>query len=112
MDAAILNAGLELAMAWGPEWLQPIPDRLSRSFPDLGRADLDAYDQVCREAMRAGHDAVLAHWNAAKGDQGQAFATFAAALRDRYPWVSDAGLSRLFSQGCYYAWRNAGLVGL
>jgi hypothetical protein len=106
MDADILNAGLDLAMAWGQHWLQPIQGRLAQAFPALDTAQLDAYDRACREAMRFGHGQVPVRWAEAAGDEAAAERAFAAAMRARYPWVSADNLGRLFSQGCYYAWKN------
>ncbi len=41
-----------------------------------------------------------------RGDKAVAFAAFTKDLRESYPWISDANLSRLFSQSCYYAWKD------
>ena len=40
-DPAVLNAGLELAMAWGEDWLEPIVRRLAERYPELLRQQLD-----------------------------------------------------------------------
>lgn len=106
VDPEILDAGLELAMEWGPNWLAAIQPRLAERYPHLGAAELDAYDAVCRAAMRWGHAQVPEQWQAAKGDQAEASRRFEAAARARYPWISEKTLSHLFSQGCYYAWKN------
>jgi hypothetical protein len=109
MDAAVLNAGLKLAMAFGEYWLQPIQSRLAGTFPELSRAELDEYDSLCREAMNFGHAQVPSSWRSAGGSQREAFRLFREIVLRRYGWVSDDNLSHLFAQGCYYAWKDGDL---
>ena len=45
----ILNYGLDFAMQWGENWMQPIQERLSTKFPDLSSEDLDKYNDICHE---------------------------------------------------------------
>jgi hypothetical protein len=59
MDENILNAGLDFAMAFGEDWLQPIQTRLAAHFPSLSRAELDTYNATCREAMFFAHEQVV-----------------------------------------------------
>jgi hypothetical protein len=106
----ILNAGLDLSMAWGPDWLQPIQSRLAALYPALGEAELDAYEAACREAMSWGHAQVPDAWHAAGHDQAEANRLFEQAARERYPWISDKNVSHLFSQGTYYAWKNGDIA--
>jgi hypothetical protein len=109
LDPAILNLGLGLSMAFGPDWLKPIQSRLAALHPELSPAELDAYESACRAAMDLGHAQVPAHWNAAAGDQAAAFRLFERAVLERHPWISEKNLSHLFSQGCYYAWKDGGM---
>ncbi len=108
-DPEILNVGVDLAMEWGPNWLADIQPRLVERHPELGAEALDAYDAACRAAMRWGHAQVPVHWQAAGGDQAEASRRFDEAVRARYPWISEKNLSHLFSQGCYYAWKDGDL---
>jgi hypothetical protein len=108
-DPEILNTGLDLAMEWGPNWLAAIQARLAERHPGLNAAELDAYDAACRTAMRWGHAQVAEHWQAANRDGDEASRRFEAAVREQYPWMSEKNLSHLFSQGCYYAWKDGGL---
>lgn len=106
MDERILNAGLHLAMEFGENWLCPIQERLAGKFPELSRDGLNKYERMCREVMTFGHEQVPARWREARGNEAEALRLFKMAMRDRYPWVTDENLSHLFSQGCYYAWKN------
>lgn len=96
-------------MEWGPNWLKPIQERLAVKYPHLNVEELDAYQAVCRSAMNFGHEQVPEHWHAAGGDQAEAERRSQQAVLARYPWVSPANLSHLFSQGCYYAWKDGAI---
>lgn len=109
MDARILNAGLQLAMAWGAAWLQPIQARLHAQFPRLTPAELDSYDETCRAAMAFGHEQVLVTLEAAQRDEAEALRLFNQTLHEKYPWIDDDNRTRLYSQGCYYAWKDGAL---
>ena len=102
----MLNEGLDMAMAFGSDWLRPIQERLSKKYPRLSHAELDEYDRVCREAMNFAHTQLIACWREAGSKQKQAFEFFCRDVQAPYPWASDANLSRLFSQGCYYAYKD------
>ena len=106
MDTAVLNKGLDFAMEFGANWLRPIQDRLAAQFPQLSQGELDEYDRVCREAMNFGHTQLVSCWREAHSEQRQALEFFRRDVVGRYPWVSEANLSRLFSQGCYYAFKD------
>lgn len=100
-------------MEWGEHWLAPIHERLAAAHPTLSAAQVDAYDEVCRAVMRAGHDAVADALDAAWSERGwtrledidttKVRPAFAARMRELAPWASDENLGRLFSQGMYYA---------
>lgn len=106
MDTALLNEGLAMAMEFGTNWLQPIQKRLAKKYPQLSQAELDEYDRVCREAMNFGHTQLGACWREADSEQRQAVQFFRRDVLARYPWISDANLSHLFSQACYYAHKD------
>ena len=99
-DPAVLNDGLHLAMAWGDDWLRPIQARLAQQHPTLAAGELDRCDAVCREAMRFGHAQVLP---LAPLGESERIAAWKEQLLARYPWINEANLSRLYSQGMYYA---------
>src|SRR5690349_17238886 len=103
----ILNVGLRLAMEFGEHWLQPIQPRLSKRYPDLSTDELEEYNRICQGAMRLGHDYI---YKFAEENRTEPSADdFKTAISSRYPWVNRANLSRLRSQGHYYAWKD-GLI--
>ena len=109
MDPAILNRGMELAMEFGKNWLQPIQDRLGRKHRSLSRTDLDECERVCREALNFGVEQVKVQMRAAAGKEKEAARLFGEVMTTRYPWIAKKTLSHLFSQGCYYAWKDGEL---
>ena len=99
MDTAILNTAMMLAMEWGPDLMKPTQDRLRKRFPKLSDQALNDYDATARAAMNFGHAYMYDHPSSSSEQ-------LATAIRVRFPWVSDENLSRVYSQGCYYAWKD------
>ena len=106
MESTALNLGLDFAMEFGENWMRPIQERLSKKHPELSQPELDQHDLVCRQAMNFGHNQLVTCWREAQGRQSEAFQLFKKELQARYTWISDENLSRLFSQSCYYAYKD------
>src|SRR4051812_11279273 len=106
MDAEVLNTGLDMAMAFGEFWLKPIQDRLHKRYPHLSEAELEDYNEQCQKAMKFGHSELPDCWRGAGSKQEAAFQLFRERVLFLYPWVSAANLQHLFSQGCYYAFKD------
>jgi hypothetical protein len=98
---ALLNEGLHLAMEWGEDWLAPIQKRLAARHPALSKDELDEVNAICQDAMRFGHGVVYDLFS--KSGMETMPEDFEPAMIARYPWVNSKNLSRLFSQGMYYA---------
>lgn len=105
LDADVLNEGLELAMEFGPRWLQPIQPRLAVRHPHLSAEELDAYDAACRAALDFGHRQAYELLTVG-GDDRIVQLRFKEAMRRHHPWISPGNLAHLFSQGRYYAWKD------
>ncbi|HEU5292406.1 MAG TPA: hypothetical protein VFU05_17285 [Cyclobacteriaceae bacterium] len=110
----ILNTGLAFALEFGTNWLQPIQSRLSEKYPDLKTKELNNYDKICRAAMKAGHEYVYKMLETAarereKPDQQILADELQSFLHQKYPWVDENNIKSIFSQGCYYAYKD-GLV--
>ena len=105
---AILNKGLHLAMEWGEHWLKPIQARLGSKYPTLAPAELDELNALCQAAMRFGHSTV--YDMASVSGKDTKYEDFEPVMTQRYPWVDSRNLSRLFSQGMYYAWKDMGFA--
>jgi hypothetical protein len=104
MNPDILNDGLDLAMAWGEDWLKPIQPRLAKLHPELSAEELEAYNTVCQEAMLFGCEKAKQYTAIAMAEEHtKNLELFSSQIRQRYPWANDDNLSCLFSQGIYYA---------
>lgn len=103
---AILNAGLLLALEWGESFGKPIHERLAARYRELTPEQLDELDRICRAAKDFGigtFERMAMQSGRVDGvDQG----AFVREVRERYPWIDDAGLARIRQQGQYYAWRD------
>lgn len=102
-DTEVLNCGLALATTFGENWLQPIQKRLSARYPALSASQLNECDVTCRNAMKFAHALVPTVVATLDTLDQRAYAQFRDRLTERYPWVSEDNIERLFSQGCYYA---------
>ena len=110
-DEKILNKGLEFALEFGVNWLQPIQERLSKQFPYLKTTDLNNYDKICRAAMKAGHAYIYKMLGSAaekkkKIKQSDLAIDLKSFLHNTYPWIDDSNLKSIYSQGCYYAYKD------
>jgi hypothetical protein len=113
-EEKILNGGLEFALEFGPNWLQPIQSRLSKKFPDLQTDELDKYGTICRTAMKDGHDFIYKTLETAADEKRKikekdVSDKLKLFLHAKYPWIDSENLKRILSQGYYYAWKD-GLV--
>ena len=90
VDTTIQNKALDLAMEWGVDWLKPTQPRLKVLFPSLSEAELNEYDITAQAVMRFGFGFVYDHPNCE-------LVQCAAAVRARFPWVSDENMTRMHS---------------
>lgn len=97
----ILNEGLYLVMEFGKNWLQSIQERLGKRYPKLNTSKLDQYNRICQSAMKLGHDSMfkLAEKNGFEANIKE----LTKIVREKYPWVTDKNISKLYSQGMYYS---------
>jgi hypothetical protein len=99
----ILNVALNMSLEWGENHRKPINARLLARFPMLSEAEVESYNQVCREIQSYAFDQIEAayvkriSWPEAHQN-----------VMSRYPGLSEERYGRLNSQGHYYAWRNNG----
>lgn len=111
LKAEILNDGLDMSMAFGPDWLKPIQERLGKKYPEITEEKLDEYNQICSKARDDGNDFIYRtlekmaelKQTITSADLEYQLKTF---MTTKYLWISKENLNRLFSQGCYYAWKD------
>ena len=107
----ILNQGLSLAIGFGNNWLQSINDRFKTKYPFLSDVEIIEYNDVCQNVTRQGHELIydsldkLLNSNNTIGNS-QLKKQFDIYMKSNFDWVSNNNLRRLYSQGCYYAWKG------
>ncbi len=101
MREIVLNDGLDLAMAFGTNWLMPIQARLAKKHPLLSESELDEYNKICQEAMKFGHQKSSKVFGVK--DPKTRMSNFWEQYNNKYPWVNEENVLRLYSQGMYYS---------
>lgn len=107
----ILNTGLALAMAFGTDWLKPINKRLIEKYSFLSPYESERYNSICQMAMSAGHKYIYARLDKLAILESTITATalkdeLATHLKSKFNWINDTNLDKLYSQGCYYAYKD------
>ncbi len=90
-----------MAMEFGEHWLEPIQSRLAEKFPDRSSAELDEYNAICKSIMESSNKLVSSLIQ--KEGEETKYKKWKATILRSYPWINKKNLSRLFSQGMYYA---------
>ena len=106
-----LNLSVDLALAWGTDWLQPIQSRLAAKNSALSTAELDEYNELSQGVLKTGFKLIT---DILEGvyDKRETIkekdlrAAFIADMRGRFPWMNEVNLKKILSQGLYYAWKN------
>ena len=104
-DEKILNKGLDLAMEWGENRLQPIQEHLKKLLKIFQQKQLDEYNRICRSVMDEGQKMVY-EMAEKTGCNGVRIDEWKVKMLQSYPWINDDNISHLYSQGMYYAWKD------
>ena len=100
----ILNDGLELSMEFGENWLTDTDTRLSDKYPELSQSDLRKADKLFRKITKNANNFVsknpIKKYGKVTFIDSSDFKTY---LLNKYSWINEENLSRLYSQSCYYA---------
>jgi len=105
LDQAILNVGLSLSLEFGPNWLRPIQHRLKAKIPTLEADQLNLYDSACRGVRDHCQDNVY-NFLERVGTKHAKIEDWKQWVKTTYPWINEANISHLYSQGCYYAMKD------
>jgi len=104
LNKEILNEGLGLSMEFGENWLMDIDNRLHEKYPKLTETELKNCDQLCRKINKYAHSFFCNnHITDEKGITFIHFSKFEDFMKLKYNWIHNDNLSKLYSQGCYYA---------
>ncbi len=105
-EEALLNYALHLAQEWGNDWMQPIQQRLGKSYPNLSDRELNRLNDLAQNAMRYSYN--LAYELYEKTEGGDIGKEWRVACLSKFPWIDDKNLKHLHSTGRYYAMRDLG----
>ncbi len=111
IDADIFNIALKMASEFGEDFLQPIQARLAILFPDMMNEQLDLYNKKSGKARDEAYKFVYHQMSdlAAKSEtisKSWSFAQFEVHMKAKYPLINEENLSHLYSQGCYFAYKD------
>ena len=109
ISETILNRALSLAMEFGENWLMPVQERLIGEYPHIESPMADQIDLLCKEVMSTCNSATgkeLKGRNETKIEIREVNYRIRRILREKYIWISEENLNRLFSQACYYAYKD------
>jgi hypothetical protein len=99
--AEALNQALAFSLEWGENFEKPILLRMQRAWPELSINEIETLEKEAQHlksaAWKAYEDTFQQHINDTEAAQ---------RLRAIFPDISAENLSRLASQGMYYAWRG------
>lgn len=114
LTGATLNLSLDLALAWGSNWAQPIQSRLAAKVDTLSSSDLNEYNNSSQEVLNVGFQFISSRLegvcDARETIKEKVLKTvFVEYMVSRYPWINEENLKKIFSQALYYAWKD-GLV--
>jgi hypothetical protein len=106
--------GLQMALEFGPNLNQPVNNRLKLKFPDISDKDLDQINQLCYLVRDKSHHFIYSTLaKVANKKQTIPASELEMGLKQyldsKYLWINAENLGRLYSQGCYYAWKD-GLI--
>lgn len=111
IDEIIFNKGVQLASEFGENWLNPIQDQLMLEFAFLSRDHVDFYNKICIKARDEAYKFVFNQMSDLAGrketiSKTQSFALFEIHMQLKYPMLNEENLKKLYSQGCYYCWKD------
>ncbi len=102
MENEILNTGLSLALEFGPDWLKPIQERLTKRYPNLSAKELDDCEALCRKVRENSNQHFLTLLKKTP-DENVLRDSHRSYLLENYPWIGEKNLGSLVSQAFYYA---------
>ena len=104
LNNEISNNGLELSMEFGENWLKEINSKLLNEYSDLSEKELNNYNRLCKTVNKTGNDFIRK--NPVKTNGKIEFIDikkFEKFILEKYSWINDKNINKLYSQSCYYA---------
>ena len=107
----ILNRGLKYSMEFGENFLQPIHNRLENKYSHLNKSQLEFYSKTCQQVRYDGNQFVyytLERLNVQRQNisEKKLRDDFHDFIKNKYSWTTPQNINSLFSQSCYFAWKD------
>ena len=102
----ILNLSLNLALEWGENWLAPIQERLIKEIPTLTLNETNDLNLLAKTVRQDINSFIYKTLDAKGVETEQLKEILSEYVKEKYSWIDQENFSRLFSQGCYYAWKD------
>ena len=107
----ISNLSVDLALAWGQDWLKPIQSRLAAKVDSLSSSDLDEYNDLSQEVLKVGFGFISTTLEdvcdrRATIKETDLKSALINEMSSKFPWLSNDNLKRILSQGLYYSWKD------
>lgn len=99
----VFNVALALSLEWGENFHQPIGSRLRAAYPEITEEQTEMLHHWCREVERYSFELIEKGYQRSNGQNG---GTAIEEVKRAYPQINAENLSRLYSQGMYYAWHG------
>jgi hypothetical protein len=105
-DSKILNMSLELTLEWGEYWLAPIQERIMLKLPSLSSSQADFLDSFSKEVQKDINLFIKKTLERKRIESEQLNEIVLSYINEKYSWINEDNIAKLFSQGCYYAWKD------
>lgn len=105
-DSNILNMSLELTLEWGEHWLAPIQERIMLKLPSLSLNQADFLDLFSKKVQKDINLFIKQTLEKKRIGSEQLKEIVLSYINEKYSWINERNSARLFSQGCYYAWKD------
>ncbi len=110
MDDLVRNEALRISIEWGPRRSIPYETRLANSRPELAQSQIEELRTLCAQVESEAWGTVVQHFKANGMNDAAAIDAWTTALRAKWPWLNQNNLASLWTQGCYYAWKEGDLT--
>ncbi len=99
LDAAILDAALNLSLDFGVNWRRPVAGQLLVLFPKLSKSEAEEVDRFVRALRDWAHGIIATYVQSHQPTESEV----RREIEKRCSWAEISTLNKLWDQGVYYA---------
>jgi hypothetical protein len=110
VDDAVRNEALLISLEWGPRRSIPFEERLAAARPELSGEEVADLRKLTNQVESEAWGTVASFFTAHGMKDRDANAAWTRALLAKWPWLTEKSLAALWTQGCYYAWKDGELT--